>query len=318
MDVAALVSEYGAHYIDEGQNMQRLTRQLYYGNSFDELFTIVRTDNTTYRGASSLVTRLAQPFQQDWTPLGDVEFVPAPIETYGIKMDVDVNPDELVKTWMGWATSNDHDRAEWPFIRWLLEVHLVPKFTEDIMLNEAYNGEFAAVTPGTAGAAGTAMDGLKKIINDWITAGRISPFTIGAWSADPETFVTQLEDDFIGAIEEKYQRQTMTLVMNVSLYNRFRAGQLAKYNKHYEQASTERFMLFPNITVVGEPALGSSEKVWCTPKENQILAWKYGEKGADFGIESRHRTVSIFTDFYKGYGFLIPEIVFTNNLDLAV
>lgn len=302
--------------MNSNQNTQRLHRQLFYENTFDQHFMPMETEESVYQAASAALSRLAQPFQKAWTPTGDVTFTAAPIQTYGLKLDVELDPDDIEASWVAFLKSNNHDRKEWPLVRWLLEEHLIPKFNEDIMLNEAYAGEFAAVTPGTAGAAGTAMNGVKKIINDHIDAGDITPIALGAMVTDPADFVTDLEDNFIEAIPEKYRTQRMTLIMNINLFNRFRKGQLAKYNTNYEQANQTQFMLFPNITVIGEPALGSSEKIWCTPMENQLVVWKYGSKMSDFHIESAKRQVHIYTDFRKGYGFLIPEIVFTNDLDL--
>lgn len=316
MNVADIITEYGAYYVNSGQNTQRLHRQLYYENDFDELFTQVQTTDTVYQLASSVFTRLAQPFQTDFTPLGDVEFSPAPIMTYGIKADGKFNPDELENTWLAFLASGDHDRSTWPFIRWLLEVHMVPKLQEDILLNEAYSGVYAAPTAGTPGGAGTAMNGVKKIINDHITAGDITPIATGAFSADAATFVGEIEA-FVEAIPEKYRTQKMKLVMSQALFARFRKGQHVTYNQYYDKVEETVLLLYPNIEVHGTAALGSSQKIWCTPMENAYCVWKYGEKQGDFGIESEDRSVKVWTDFRKGYGFVIPQIVYTNDQDLV-
>jgi hypothetical protein len=316
MTVSDIISEYGAYYLNSGQNAQRLYKQLYYQNTFDQLFTIRETNNTLFQLGSAALSRLAQPFQKAWTPTGAVTFTAAPIQLKKIKGDFEDYPDELEESWLGFLASGDLDRKEWPFVRWLMEEHLIPKMSQDVILNEAYAGEFAAVTPGTAGAAGTAMNGVKKIINDHITAGDITPFAIGAWSTTATDFVTELETEFVQAIDARYQNQPMTLVMSIPLLNRFRAGQAAKYNLYYGQAELDRFFLHPNITVHGDEALGSSQKVWCTPKENQYCVWKHGKNQGMWEIESEDRKVKLWTDFFKGYGFVIPGIVYTNDLEL--
>lgn len=316
MNIADLIAEYGAYYINEGQNAQRMVKQLYYENDLDQHFTIRETSDTLYRASSSSFSRILQPFQKTWSPTGEATFLPEPIQTFKVKADIEMYPDEISESWLGWLASENQDRKTWPLVRWLIEEHIIPKSSEDLILNEAYAGVYAAPgTPGTAGAAGTAMNGIKHVINTHIDSGRITPFTIGAWDTIPEDFVTQLESEFVEAIDERYQRVPMTLMMNTALFNRFRAGQAKKYNMNYAMAELDSFFLFPNIKVVGTEAIGSSQKVWCTRKLNQLAVWKHGINKGRFEIESEDRKVKLFNDYHKGYGFLIPEEVFTNDLE---
>lgn len=316
MNIADIITEYGAYYEDAGQNAQRLSKQLYFQNDFDQLFTIRESNDSVYRLGSAAVGRLAQPFQKAFTPTGAATFTPQPIQTYRVKVDFEDYPDELEESWLGFLQSEDHDRSKWPFVKWLLEEHITPRFNEDILLNEAFSGVYAAPTPGTPGGAGTAMDGIRKIINDHITAGDITPIATGAWDADPATFVTQVET-FVKAIPQRYRKQKMSLIMNDDLHVRFQEGMIAKYNMNYNQADLDLVRLYKNITVVGTEVLGNSAKIWCTPKENQYCIWKHGKKQGTYGIESEDRKVKIWNDFRKGYGFVIPQIVYTNDQDLV-
>lgn len=47
----------------------------------------------------------------------------------------------------------------------LVEGHLYARMDEDYELNEIFFGKLAAPTPGTPGAAGTGMDGIRTIID---------------------------------------------------------------------------------------------------------------------------------------------------------
>lgn len=308
-----VVSSFGANYINEGQNLQRLRKLLNYGAEIDQLFTPMPAENTVERFSHAAMTRVAQPFQKAFTEIGDLEFQPSSIQLYHLKMDVSFVPAELEKTWLGFLTANNLDASQWPFVRWVIEVHLLPKFNEDIEQNEAWSGVYAAPTPGTAGAAGSAMDGIAKIIADHITAGSITPYASGALSATLATFIDQIEA-FAESIDVRYRSMPMEICMNPTLALRYKKAKRAKYNENYAQESDLLSIAnFPNLKVKAVNCMDSSARIWCTPKENAVVAVKKGENANLVRVMENRRAVDIYTDLWKGYGFIIPQIVFCND-----
>lgn len=318
MDVADIITEFGAYYINQGQNMQRLIRQLRQPSTTDALFTPIMTDDTVWRASETRIGRVLQPFQKAWTPLGDVEFVPVAIEQYKLKMDNEDYPDDLEASWLGFLSGPEIDRKQWPFIRWFIEVELLPQLQEDYELHEVYNGEYAAPTPGTAGAVSTSMNGIKKIINDHIDAGRITPIVTGALSADPATLVDQIEA-FADAIDNRYWRMPLEVAVAPEIERRFFRGYKAKYGQYTDyRENTQGVVDMTNLTIVGKPSMIGSGKIWTTPKRNAVLLQKKTANMTRVQVENVDRLVKVYTDFWKGVGFLIPEIVFTNDQDLTV
>lgn len=312
-----VVSSYGAYYIAGGQNAKRLHQMLYFGSNLDKGFTQMPTKDTVIRMGSSSVTRLAQGWQEAWTPTGDVEFKPAEIQLYNIKFDFTAYPANLEQTWLGFLATEGLDPKQAPFVKWVIENHLLPGFNENIEINEAYKGVYAAPTPGTPAPISTAMNGIKKVINDHITAGDITSIVTGAWSADAETFCGEIEA-FVAAIDERYRSMSMEIAMNPTLELRYRQGKRIKYNQQYAQdTDLLRLADFPNIRVAAKSAMTGSDKIYCTPIGNAICGVKKGSNKNAVMVESVDRQVKIWSDFYKGYGFVIPELVFTNDLDLV-
>jgi len=315
--VTDLITEYGDYYLNSGQNSSRMFKQLYAENTFDQHFTRRESkDASIFQLASVAMSRVLQPFQNDWSPAGEETYTPSPIPLFRLKNDVALSPDDLVDTWMDWLSSSDQDRKTWPLIRWLIEEHIQPKSIEDCILNEAYNGEFLAPpTPGTAGAVSTAMNGVKFTINAHITSGRIAPITTGALATTGEAFVDQVEA-FVNDINIRYRRKMMPLIMSVENHALYKEGMIEKYNMNYQQAEIDVLRLYPNIKVFGEEALGTSDKIIATEKSNAIVAFKHAVNESRYQIESMDRTVKVWNDYHKGYGFAIPENVFTNNLEM--
>lgn len=316
MDVADLIAEFGAYYINSGQNYANLVRQLRHKAITDELFTTISTDDTEYRMAETGIGRLLQPFQKAFTPIGNVQLVPVAIKSFKMKMDHTEYPDDIEASWAGFLSDNNLNRKEWPLIKWLVEVELLPQIKEDYELNEVYKGVFAAPSNGTAGAVSTAMNGLKKIINDHVTNGRITPIATGALSTDGAGLVDQIEA-FVDAINEKYWGIEMPLAMSPKNARLFLKGYKAKYGQNTDYKQNDKGVVdFSMVTVKGCPSMIGSNKIFCTPKKNAIRIVKRSANWDKVALEQEDRKVKIWTDMNVGIGFAIPEIVFTNDLEL--
>lgn len=316
MNVTDIVAEFGAVYQDSGQNAKDLAKKIYFKTETDALFSPVNTDDTVIRKGSSTMSRLLQPFQKTWTPIGGVTFNASTIELYPMKVDFDDYPDELEGTWLGFLASSDLDRKQWPFVKWLIEEHILNKMAEDYELNEVYKGVFAAPTPGTAGAISTAMNGVKKIINLGVAGGDITPIVTGAISTDPVTFVEQVEA-FMAGVPAPYQDLLMKLGMSKVLARRFADGNRLKYNMNYAQITEMNTVDGYNTSIVGVNSMVGSSKIFCTPNGNGIVATKKNQNIKTVRVESVKRQISIYTDFYKGVGFVVPSLVFTNDVELT-
>lgn len=316
MNVDDIITEFGTYYINSGQNMSRIVKQLYRPSETETMFRPVITDDTKYSASEARVTRLLQGFQKTWSPTGTASFVPVEISQFKMKMDFQDYPDDLEASWLGFLAGEEIDRAQWPFIRWLVEEHLLPQLMEDKEMNEIYAGEFLSPpTPGTAGVAGTAMDGIKFLINYWIDESRITPIATGALSSTPATLVDQIEA-FVDGIDTRYWNKNMNLCMSQTHARKFIRGYRAKYGKDQDFKGTTFKIPESNITIQGLASHNGSGKIWCTPYENTVRLTKKKQNENKVEVQSVDRLIKIFTDFWFGVGFVIPEIVFTNDVEL--
>ncbi|RLD56269.1 MAG: hypothetical protein DRJ01_15465, partial [Bacteroidetes bacterium] len=127
-----IVTEYGAYYIDEGQNKKRILTMLSQGREIVNFATPIITDATIFRLANATFRTLVQPFQKTFTQKGGVDIVPNEIRQYRFKIDDEFMPDELYATWLGFLTSSNVNRKEWPFVKWLIEVYYKNQIDQDI------------------------------------------------------------------------------------------------------------------------------------------------------------------------------------------
>ena len=314
--IADVITQFGAYYLNNGQNLTRLYQLLRRATTTESMFTPVNTDDTIWRAAKQLFSRVVQPFQKAFTPLASVTFVPVEIKQFKMKVDAQEYPDELEATWLGFLDGPEIDRKAWPFVRWYVEVYLIPQVKQDIELLEIYQGVYAAPTAGTPGAASTSMDGLKKTINGHVTAGRITPIATGTLATEPADFVDQMEE-WADGIHKAYWSIPMMLGISETLQRRFLRGQERKYGRNTGGGALGNVINNTNITLTGLPSHQDTEKWWCTPVGNAIMLRKRIQNQTAVQIESVDRLLKFFTDFSMGIGFIIPEIVFTNDRDLV-
>ena len=309
-----VINEYGSFYIDEGQNKESLLRRPFHPFGTRDAFTNIPTNATLIRWSDVQVTEILQRYQDTYTPKGEVVFKPVKVELHQVKVDQQFNPNKLVNTWLGFLTNNNTDRKTWPFIRWFIEEYLLQQLWEDMESKVIYTGDEAAIVPGTAGTSVGTMDGIKKIINDNI--GDMTQINTGALAADPKDFVTQVEE-FVKEVPKKFWREKMTLNLNPDREVMFIEGMQLKYNMNYAQVSdTMSVRNFNNIKVKGRQSMDGSDKIWMTPIANAVFPVKGFANANGFELESVDRSVKIWTDFWIGVGFLLKDIVFTNDQDM--
>ncbi|OLY92299.1 hypothetical protein SAMN05444008_11565 [Cnuella takakiae] len=320
--VAAVVTQFGAYYINNPDNMKRLRNMLYLPADTATYFQERPGDDTVYRGVLATLNRIVQPFQKAFTPIGTITFEPNQFPLFKIKVDMSETPDDLEATYLGFLASQpEADRAQWLFIRWLIEVHVMAKIQQDLELNEYFKGVYAAPTPNTAGAAGTAMDGIRKVIRGYNTAGRLNlkngPQVLGAIPTDPVECVTYLEK-FADGIPSVFRSKLDAIFVAPEVAIRYKRGKREKYNLNYAQTNDLQSLEdYPKIKVVGLESHAGSGLVWTSLPENRIRATKKAVLGNTMKVESAKRVVDLLTDWWESLNFEVPEFVFTNDQDLV-
>ena len=312
IDVSDIVAEYGDYYINNGQNATDLMQKLHQPSVTAEEFRTIPTTDTVVRKGSSAMTRVLQPFQKAFTPIGDLSFLPHLIELFNMKIDVEFMPDEIVDTWVGFLEGlATNERDKWPFVRWFIEVHIIAQSVEDYELYEAWDGVYAPPTPGTAGALGTATDGIKTIFTK--NAGRINTIAMGAMPTDPVDVVSYVED-FVKEIPQLYRDKMRNLYVNPDVMLAYKMGKEEKYNKNYaNDKDLVSLKFFPNIMVKGLPSMKQDNTIWCTLEENKIRPIRRAQFSNLKVGEYSPRKVSVFGDWWSVCSFVHPESIFRND-----
>ena len=316
INAGTIIADYGSYYIDQGQNLADLNMRPFQEFGTKDAFTVVETTDTILRAVNVNVGEILQGYQDDYTPKGYVGFADGDIPLFPVKVDQAFNPTKLVNTWLGFLTSKKTDRKTWPFVRWFIEEYVFKQIDDDLEMKAIFNGVYAPPVAGVANNAVDIMNGVKKLLNNKVTAGTVVPITTGAPSADPKLWAQQVET-FCKGVPEKYWGKTLKLNMSRTLALRYAEGRKLLYNMYYAQETElSKVANFETISVEGRASMINSKKIWMTPKENAVLAVRGFSNKQVVELESVDRKVKIWTDWWMGAGFIMDELIWTNDQDL--
>lgn len=332
MNIADILTEYGEFYLgaNNQENRSRLFNKLYQPSETAALFTEVLTDATKWRAARSYMTQVLQAWKKTFSPTDPLTMEPKTIDLQKIKIDVQETPDDLEESWLGFLARLDRagnlDRTQWPFVRWYIEEHLIPRAHEQHELSEIFWGIYTAPPVGaTPGAEGETMDGLNKKIEDYKTATIIDPITTGAPNTDDVLFLGELEDFVKTArgLLPQYANRPMELMIEYSNYLKALRGYRNKYGTHTDfNGANNSLIIDSNVTIVGSTAMSSdpanpgtkSNKYILSHRENRLRLLKLKRNMETIQVESHSpRVVDFYTDWYEAVDFLMPDLVFVND-----
>jgi len=310
LTVADVVTEYGAYYEKASQNKNRILKMLLQPEITAGFMTAIKTDDTIFKLANGTVNDLVQPFQKAFTEKGTVTFKPMPVQLFHIKTDFTVYPDDIEATWLGFLASNDLPRKDWPLIRFLWEDYLLPKIKDNMELKEIYKGVYASPTPNVAGATGTSMDGLQKLIQDGVDAGTINSIALDPFSSS--NAFDQIEE-FVDGIAELYQGVKMNIFCDPVIYKYYMRDKRSQgFYQKFSEKDIDNGIDFTPQSMVSLPSMSGSGEIFATPKENLLWITKKDINKTRFELQGVDRQVKLLTDWWEGVGFGINEVVWTN------
>ena len=306
----SIIQEYGAYYLDAGQNKKRILQLLSQARELTDLATPIKTDDTIFRLANATFRTLVQPFQKAFTQKGGVTIVPNEIRVFRFKIDDEFIPDELYATWLGFMTQKSVDRKDWPFVKWLIEVYYARQIDQDMELNEYYKGVYAAPVAGVAGVDGTGMNGLQKQLQTGVNAGTINSVDIEA--LDASTIFDQVEL-FTDSIAEVYQGIKMNVFLSRAWYKKYMQDKRAQgFYQRTSEKMIDAGIDFTPLDVKPLACMVGTDDIFCTPVENLLHITPATITKNQFKLEEAKRSVAVMADWAEGLGFGIDQAVWTN------
>lgn len=304
-----LVADFGAHYIPEGQDMDRLKSAIRTPSTTADAAKPIVYDGEVYRFSNVIFQEIVQQFQKKFTAKGDLTFKPNEIRLRNLKIDLALYPDDVKGSWLGFLGSlTDQERKNWPIVKYLLEKEVVPQLKSDLETKAYFKGVYVAPTAGTAGTAAGTMDGIKKLLDDGLTAGTMNAVTLSAVPTASNIF--EMVEEYADNIDENLLSVPVSIYMSTK---NVRAYLRDKRNTHGNDVNYDAGKITidfaDNLKLVGLPSMAGSPYIWATPDDNYLYLRRVNGM-QDPKVEEALREVFLMLDWWEGLGFGYDPLVY--------
>lgn len=305
----------GQYCVRYGNQINQTLRQ---GLEFEADLPKVSCDYA-YQGQDVDVADVLQPYQKAFTPV-NTETFNGPLNILQIgKVDLSFDWGELIDFYNKWMCNwfeAGKSTTEWTYPRFIMETAILPKFIDE--LNAAsWAGEYAAPTPGTAGASLTSFDGFKKKIADAITATSLTPIATGAFVST--TMVAQITA-FCAALPIRYRYVEGVIEMSKTNAQLYASDWAAKFpgREVVEKEHDKQYLRVDhfNKRIIGRTSMeGSSRIVLRFPSlPSMIIGTRTGlPVMPQFRFQEVDRELKVLSEFYRFFGIETFKHMFVND-----
>jgi hypothetical protein len=214
------------------------------------------------------------------------------------KVDLQIVPQTLEKSWLGQYKKKGSDVYDMPFEEYIMGE--IVKMTQDNLRLKAL---FKGVYNGSGTAPVDIMDGLLKLIADEITATTITPTTTGVISSS--NVITKVEAVY-DALGEAYKATETQMLCSPTIFDWY----VRLYRATYGGTTTYTGVAKDTVLIDGtlcslkrEPGMAGSQRLICTSKSN--IVYGVDTIGEESNINSQvfDRTIKLMIDAKAGIQF---------------
>lgn len=310
-----LVSEFGALYLNNGQNLSRLFRGLMQPGVTLNMPGLrhISTNESVWRCANPIIQSMLQSFQVGFTPKGNVDFHPNEIRLQHMKVDMQIVPHEIEESWLGFLNGDADKIEKWPITKYIMQ-QILDSVAEDKEINVAYNGVAATPTEGTASEASTVMDGFHKKLCEGVLDSQY-PINIidGMGELDTDTIFSQIEH-FVHHLPERYRRVPFHIFVSDDMRLAYlEAKRALGYYTISNDSQISTKLDFCNCFLHALPSMAGTKHIWATIPQNIVHLTKRDLSTAHFDVQKTDRVVKLLIDWWEAIGFICNDMVFTNR-----
>ena len=309
LDLSEVTTQLGAYF---NYYSSQIWAAIAKGQDFESYMKAVPNVKSQYVTTTSRRTEFLQPWQKGWQPKGGVEMIPYVNKIFALKMDhTQEDLHALHDTYLAFLQDESKLPSEIPFVKWLVDTHIIPGMTEELRTMSVV-GVFDAPTAGTAGASIDSADGIFTIVGNEITAGNITPIITGAITSSNVVDKIEL---FHKSLPSEHRSRPGQVFCPADMVEDYKYGYRAAFGTNLDFNGPTLKIWGTQKELVGLDALNGTDKLLYTPTgANGNLLKMYDKIVMPTPtVQLEKRDVHILTDFHRGWGFNTLEEVFAND-----
>ncbi len=319
--VSDIITDFGAFYLNSGQDANDLLLPLRTGNDFYADLAIksrkdAQKDNSKWDRALVETGRVVQPWKSTYSPTtadGSIDAISTPIRTW--KPDRTIVPtDVLHENWLQFLEDMDKEEKDFPFIQWFMEVFINGQTIED-MNTVAWSGVYSAVAAGTSpGTLAQMVDGIKTRLAAHISAGWITPIANGSITGLTEAQYCEYIEDLVSQINAKLLGKPCVLKLSYNNFRKYKRGYRYLHGTESDFGGQKDFVIDTNIMVKGYQSMNGSERVYITQIGNDKKVLPLKNEMGKIWLESAEYAVKVLGHGKVAFDFEDPRLVACNDL----
>lgn len=296
--------------------LELLSKRIYLGFPDARYMTRIQS-NTDYIASAAIFTEVSQQFTPKWTPKGTAKFTPCRIPYRRHKINVLIQPTDVIKSWLLYLYEQGKTMAEMPISKYIIESHILPKTLEDINLSMIGKGKFVdhsnGVSDGDKGApAKDSMDGFETQLVEGLKDDKCKMNFYKDAKNPYELTDQQLLDyvnGFVDAISGMFSR-SVTVFCSKQLLTKYKRADY-NINGKYTGVENDGSIRFTDFILVPLQSMYNSQIIFATPQSNFVELVDYSRaENCINKIEESNYDVKVFGEYSLATGFKIQEAVF--------
>lgn len=264
-----------------------------------------------YPQGSALITNVVQGFAPVWNDMGSVQIDHKILVNYRHKVNFGFTPDEVQASYWAFLYEENKSIEDMPITKYVLEQMLLPKVVDDI----AHLSVKGVYNAGALGTFGNAMNGIEKVLLDMfagVPGTDHTPFKIPVTALTDTNIVDQVTE-FEKAIPSKMKNKIKKLFMSESNKERYIIQYEEQFGANTMVSQDKTTSRIGNREIVGLPGM-TTDDIFATVENNFVrLVDFFDGKPAITDVQKADYKVKYFMEFWKGYDFLVNELVLVAN-----
>lgn len=264
-----------------------------------------------YPQGAALITNVVQGFAPVWNDMGSVQIDHKILVNYRHKVNFGFTPDEVQASYWAYLYEENKSIEDMPITKFVLEQMLLPKVVDDIAhlsVKGVYNG-------AALGTFGNAMNGIEEVLANMfagVPGTDHTPFKIPITALTDTNIVDQVTA-FEKAIPSKMKSKIKKIFMSESNLERYIIRFEDQFATNIRINGDKTKTRIGNREIVGIPGM-TTDDIFTTVDNNFVrLVDFFDGKPAITDVQKADYKVKYFMEFWKGYDFLVNELVLVAN-----
>lgn len=261
----------------------------------------------------TLLSNVVQGFSSaGFNELGATQIEHKILKNYHQKVNFAIIPAEILSSYWAELYAEGKKPADMPISKYIIEQELLPKVLDN-MATLAVKGEY---DPAKLDEFGFSMNGIEKILTDLLAgdpavAGVHTPYRIPVNALTDSNIV-----DEVTAFEKQLPSKTKGKVKKIFMSENNVERYILNYEDKFGQNKFQNDALKTRLgkrEIIGIPGM-DSDLIFATTEDNfRRLIDVFDGAPAVTDVQVQDYKVKIFMEFWKGYDFLINQLVYVSN-----